>query len=183
MVFGWEASAGWQWVVWSCLIVFFCFGFGTLFWIIKKGLNRYEDAWWNRPLVVWSLLGLWAGFSLAPPFSNSLLHFFFSHPVVPNSLPHLLKTTFPDNRFLIIGDRLAEDFLFSYFILVAYLGWERPTKIKEWISNNFVLCLSGFFLLLWGYKVFVAYFIYPRNRSQILGFDVWEAIFKFRGTN
>jgi hypothetical protein len=181
MVLGWEASAGWQWVFWICLMAFFCFGFGTIFWALIVGLDRYEEAWWNKKPVVWILLGLFVGFSFGPPFSNALLHFFFRHPVVPESLPHIIKATIPDNRMLIAGDRLAEDFLFSFFILIATLGVPRSTTIKEWTSDHFVLCLAGVFLFWWGLKVLLAYFAYLLIGGQILGFDIWEAIFRFRG--
>ena len=164
-------------------MVFLCFGFGTLFWHMIVGLDRYEDAWWNKSLVVWILLGVWTGFSLAPSFSNAPLSIFFSHSVVPNSLSHLLKTTFPNNHHLIVGDRLAEDFLFSYFVMVAYLGWERSTKSKAWIANHFTLCLTGLFLFWLGLKVFVVYIVNLGNGGQILGFDVWEAMFNFKGKN
>jgi len=153
MTFGWEVSAGWQWLVWACLMVFFCFTFGTIFWGLIPGLDRYEEAWWNRKPVVWTLLGLFVVYSLGTALSQGILYFFFRHPVVPKDLSQLIKATMPDNRVLIVGDRLAERFLFSYFILFSYLSFPRSTKRKNWTSDHFVACLVGITLLLWGIQV------------------------------
>jgi hypothetical protein len=180
MAFGWEVSAGWQWLVWAFLMAFFCFGFGTIFWGLIPGLDRYEEAWWNRKPVVWALLGLLVVYSLGTALSHSILYFIFRHPVVPKDLAHLIKTTMPDNRVLIVGDRVAEQFMFSYFILFSYLSFPRSTKRKEWTSDHFVHCLVGITLLVWGVQILAAYHLYLSRGSAILGFDLWDAIFNFK---